>query len=86
MINGFFEMVGGVFLLLNIIALYKHKELKGVHWGPTVFFTTWGIWNLYYYPSLNQWYSFAGGIVIATINSIWLLMICYYKYKEKINV
>lgn len=82
MINGLFELIGGIFLTMNLVALYKHKELKGVHWGPTVFFTTWGIWNLYYYPSLEQWYSFTGGLFIAIINTIWLIMIAYYSSKK----
>lgn len=78
MINGSFELMGAFFLLLNIRQLYRDKELNGVHWLPTLFFSTWGIWNLYYYPSLGQWYSFAGGLAIVCINTFWLGQIAWY--------
>lgn len=78
MINGTFELMGAVFLLLNVRQLFRDKALNGVHWLPTFFFSTWGIWNLYYYPSLGQWYSFAGGLLIVCINTFWLLQIWWY--------
>jgi hypothetical protein len=78
-INGLFELIGGFLLLLNVLEIYKHKEIKGIHWGPTVFFTVWGLWNLHYYPSLDQWFSFAGGLVIVTVNSVWLYLIWKYR-------
>lgn len=78
MINGSFELMGAFFLLLNVRQLYRDKELNGVHWAPTLFFSTWGVWNLYYYPSLGQWYSFAGGLAIVCINTFWLGQIAWY--------
>lgn len=77
-INGIFEIVGALFILLNIRRIYLDKQLKGVSWLPTVFFSSWGFWNLFYYPSLNQWYSFAGGILMVATNSFWLGQILYY--------
>lgn len=78
MINGLFELMGAVFMLLNVRQLYRDKELNGVHWGPTAFFLFWGYWNMYYYPSLGQWYSFAGGLTIACVNTFWLGQIAWY--------
>ena len=83
LINGLFEFFGGTLILLNIVQLYKHKTIQGVHWLPTLFFTSWGLWNLYFYPSLDQWYSFIGGLWIVVTNSIWLIQIIYYKTKEQ---
>jgi len=81
MINGLFELFGGTLLLLNIIQLHKDKTVKGVSWLPTMFFTAWGIWNLFFYPYLNQWYSFIGSLWIVITNGIWLIQILYYKHK-----
>jgi hypothetical protein len=54
--------------------------VKGVHWIPTGFFTAWGFWNLYYYPHLDQWLSFFGGLFIVAGNFSWLiLMVMYWK-------
>jgi len=78
-INGLFELCSGIFVWSNVVMIRRHKSLRGVHWIPTIFFTLWGYWNLYYYPSLDQWFSFFGGISIVTSNSVWL----YYVYKYR---
>lgn len=82
-INGLFEFFGGSLLLLNIIRLRKDRCIKGVSWTPVAFFTTWGLWNLYYYPSLEQWFSFFGGLFIVAINSIWLIQVFYYSRRKE---
>ena len=78
MINGLFELFGGLLYILNIRLLLIHKQVQGVSLIPTVFFTSWGIWNLFYYPSLDQWYSFYGGVFLVTVNAIWLFLALYY--------
>ena len=78
LINGLFELFGGVMIFLNCRALYRDKIVRGVNVGVTVFFTTWGIWNLYYYPHLDQWMSFVGGLLIVTANTLWIGMSWYY--------
>jgi len=50
-INGSFELFGGILYLLNIKALYISKKVEGISLLPTVFFTSWGLWNLFYYPA-----------------------------------
>lgn len=79
-INGAFAFVGSLMLWINAYKLYKEKLFRGVHWGPTGFFAAWGLWNLYYYPHLNQMWSFAGGMSIVTANLVWFgLMLKYRK-------
>ena len=83
-INGSFEFIGGLLYIINIVKLVKDKEVKGVSWVPTAFFTTWGAWNIYYYPSLDQWFSFWGGICIFLTNATWIGLVIYYNHKTKI--
>lgn len=78
-INGLFEAVGGVLLLLNCWRMYRDKEVKGVSLAPCFFFTAWSYWNLIFYPSVGAWWSFAGGIIVVSTNTLWLIMIGYYK-------
>jgi len=78
LINGCFELFGGCFILLSVLRLYKDKQVYGVNWLHPAYFTAWGWWNLYYYPSLGQWLSFSGGIVIVILNTIWILQMAYY--------
>lgn len=77
-INGLFEFVGGFFILNHARVLYRHKLVKGVSVLSTVFFSSWGIWNLYYYPVLDQWWSFAGGLSITLANLLWISLMFYY--------
>lgn len=76
--NAAFELAGGLFIFNHCRVLYHDKQVKGVSIVSTVFFSTWGLWNLYYYPSLDQWISFAGGIVITFANLLWIAMMLYY--------
>lgn len=81
LINSVFEAVAGLFVFRNVLALLRHKQIRGVHWSPTFFFSVWGIWNLFYYPHLNQWFSFYGGLLVLTANLTWLVLVFHYRGK-----
>src|SRR5437879_3356354 len=82
-INGAFELYGGVFVLMNVKQLLHDKQVRGIHWGSTIFFTTWGLWNTWYYPHLNQRLSFYGGIFICLANIVWLALRIKYSTRRK---
>ena len=77
-INGIFEVLGGLFIIDHIRALYKSKEVKGVSVVAVSFFAVWGYWNLFYYPHLDQWYSTLGATGIALANTFWVFQMLYY--------
>lgn len=81
-VNGIYEMLGGMFVMMHVLRLLKDKKVKGVSLVATVFFTSWGFWNLYYYPSLDQWWSFIGGLGIVTANTFWITLMIYYTRKN----
>lgn len=83
LINGFFECFAGLFLIFNVMRVYKDKRLQGVSMISMAFFLSWGFWNLYYYPSLGQWASFWGGILVVAVNSVWVGMALYYTYLRR---
>ena len=80
LINGLFELSGSAFIWLNIRRVLKDREVKGVSIVTTTFFTSWGIWNMYFYPHLGQWLSFAGGFAIISANTIYIYLL--YKYRN----
>lgn len=82
-INGALELSGGGLILWNVRRLLKDKLIRGISVGPAIFFDTWGLWNLYYYPSLDQWFSFAGSAVLTSANILWAALAIYYIRKEK---
>lgn len=79
LINGGFEFFGGAVNWLNVRQLIRDKKLRGVSKIPTVVFTAWGFWNLYYYPFLDQWWSFTGGLIIVGANFAWCVLAWKYR-------
>jgi len=82
-VNGLFELLGGLFIMLSCIRLYKDKKVRGVSVVAITYFTLWGYWNIHYYPHLNQWVSFIGGLCVVIVNTTWLIMMIYYIRKER---
>jgi hypothetical protein len=83
-INGAFEMLGGFFILLSIRRVLIDKQVKGVSVLSTVYFTTWGLWNIYFYPQNDLFFSFIGGIFLSLCNGIWVILLIYYFYTKRI--
>jgi len=81
LVNGSFEFCGSIVLWLNVKRLHQDKGYNGVTTLATGFFMAWGYWNLYYYPSLGQWWSFLGGVSIVVANTMWLILMLYYGRK-----
>ena len=79
LVNGLFELCGAFLLWLNVKKLHADKKVMGVYWPVTAFFATWGVWNLHYYPSLDQWFSFAAGIVLVGANIVWVWLAIRYR-------
>ena len=84
-INGGFELIGAYFIWINAYMLHKDKEIKGVYWPAWAFFAVWGLWNLYYYPSLDQYVSFYAGIVLVSGNIVWVGMAVKLRYFDGVK-
>jgi len=81
-INGLYEAAGSLAIWLNVRAILRDKQIKGIHIAPMIFFTSWSFWNLYYYPHLQQWLSFAGGVSIVAANTVWTGLALYFGRKK----
>ena len=84
-INGSFELVGALVCSTNITRIRRDKVVEGFNPSTQAFFASWGLWNLLYYPSLDQWASFWGGVALVGVNVTWLLHVWYYKQQRKHN-
>lgn len=71
-INGVFELIGGCLLILNLRRLWIDRKVDGVSVAPIIFFTLWGYWNLYFYPSVKAPWSFYGALVMVFANTAWI--------------
>ena len=83
LINAIFEFGGGILTWINVKKIIKDKEVKGIYWPIYIFFTLWGLWNLYYYPSVGDMFSFAAGMFLVSGNIVWTVITIYYLRKNK---
>lgn len=83
--NALFEGGGGFIILLNVRRILRDKLVRGFDWRVMAFFTTWGLWNLFYYPHLGQWLSFAVGAWTTAANAVYLALMIYYIRKENVR-
>jgi hypothetical protein len=84
-INGCFELAAGFFVLNHCRVLYAHKLVRGVSLTSSGFFLIWGMWNMYYYPALNQPLSFYGGVFVVAANGFYLGMLFHFRRLEAMN-
>ena len=77
-INGMFEFGMACTLFKSVIKLYHDKCFKGWSIYAVLWPTLWGLWNLFYYPSLHQIYSFYGGLCVVLVNMTWIILAVYY--------
>lgn len=82
-LNGVFELLGGLFIMLSCIRLHRDKKVRGVSFVHIAYFTLWGYWNIEYYSNLSQWVSLIGSLTVTLVNTVWLGMLLYYLRKEK---
>ena len=82
-INAVFELVGALFICLSIRELWIDKIVRGVSLVPITFFALWGFWNLYFYPSVDAWYSFLAGLFMVAANAVWLAQMVFYISRER---
>jgi len=82
LINSLFELSAGFFLWNNVRVLYRDKKVRGISILSIGVFTIWGYWNLYYYPFLDQWLSFLGGMLVVFANTVWVYLAIHYARKK----
>lgn len=81
LINGLFEVGGAITVSMSIRNLLKDKHWAGLSIWQVAFFQIWGCWNLFFYPTLDQMYSFYGGIVLVAANTTYVALLIYYPRK-----
>lgn len=83
LINSIFVASAGFFVLDHSRNLLRDKQAKGVSLLAVIFFPTLGFWSLYYYSYLNQPFSFLSALFLTFADSLWLVLIIYYRRKNK---
>jgi len=83
-INASFEFFASFFVFKHCLVTMKDKRVAGLSITSIIFFTSWGYWNLYYYPSLGQVWSFWAGILVVITNSVWVYLLVRYANQDQL--
>ena len=81
-INAIFIAIGSFVIGLSCWKLYKDKIVRGVSAWHVGFFTAWCYWDLYFWPHLGVWFSFASGVAMAISGTVYMSLILYYMRRE----
>lgn len=83
LINGLFEFAGALAGFWNVAVILRQRQVKGFAPLAYIYFTAWGVWNIYYYPVLGQWFSLAGTIAITISNGLFAGLAIYFSRRNK---
>jgi hypothetical protein len=84
LINGSFELVGAYFTWRNAYQLYVDRDIKGVYWPTTAFFSIWGIFNLFFYAAIFLPFSWYAAMVLTTGNLAWVTQAAILKFRPQL--
>ncbi len=79
--NAAFELVGAGFLTVDCIKLARDRKLRGMYWPGRVFWASWGLWNVIYYPAIGQMFSFYAGLLVLAANAVWCVLAWKYRHE-----
>lgn len=82
-IMGLIQLVSAGFMGISVWQLYKAKLVRGISAITVSFWVAWGFWDLYYFPSLGQWWAFAGAVAVTLINMLYVYLIVTYNRRER---
>jgi hypothetical protein len=78
-VNSLFQLGAMISVLNHCRLMWRSKEANGVSILSTLFFASWGLWNLWFYTSLKQPWSFYASVGAMFANSFWVFSIWYIR-------
>ena len=81
LVNALFEIIGAGLTWANVYSVWKDKGYAGIYLPTVVLSLGGGVWSLFYYPSLNQWWSFAASIGLVIALLAWIVLMLWYGRK-----
>jgi O-antigen ligase len=79
-VNAGFELAGACCRAYDCWRLYKAKRYSGVHPASTIFFFSWGLWNIILFTGIpNFLYSLTCSVFLCSMNAVWLILAYIYR-------
>ena len=77
-VNAGFEIAAALFIIYNCFILHHDKLVRGISPYSYVLFTAWSIWNMFFYPIVEQTFSFYAATLMAIAQLVYTCMLAYY--------
>lgn len=78
-----FQAGACLFLALNIVTIFRDRELKGVSIWMIGFFTIWTVFGTYNWYVLDQRWSYITSVAMGILYLIWLVLAIAAKREMK---
>jgi len=78
-INSLFQIGVIIFSANNCLAVFMHRSSAGVSPVSAIFFNVFGLWNSFFFASLDQTMSFLVSISMLMINAVYLYLVFRYR-------
>ncbi len=78
-INAFIISIGTWLAAVNVVVLYKSKNVRGVYWKAWIFYSSCAAWDIYYYRSVSHPVSTLVSVLFAVLTTAWLVMAFKYR-------
>lgn len=77
--NGLWEAAGSLVGLLASLQVLRDRRVEGTRWWLPLFFWSWCAWNLWYYPAIDQWWSFLGACLMFLSNGTYACLLWWFR-------
>jgi hypothetical protein len=74
LVTALFEIASAIYAARSVQRLWIDRQVRGFCWEIVALGQLWGIWNLYYYQSLDQRVAFCAAIALMLVNTAWLML------------
>lgn len=82
-ITGGFQFFASIFIMLNIRALLKSREMKGISLLTIVFYNLWDFWGVYMFYRIGNSYSMWTAVAITVVYTTWSCLVFYFTLSSK---
>lgn len=79
LVNGLFELGGAAVIASQIVVVLRDQRVEGVRWWMPFFFWCWTVWNIPYYASLGQWWSWAAAWLVVATHSVYAGLLWWFR-------
>ncbi|XAI95940.1 hypothetical protein [Microcystis phage Mwe-JY26] len=80
-INAGFQLLAAFLIAMHCRAVWKARDVAGVSIFATFCFALWGVWNVYYFATLGQVWSYYAAYACAAAHAAYMSLLLTFRRK-----